>query len=179
MKLEAFYLTGTERCGRRKTVGVDTMIIPLIIPRAYDDERNAVIEAFRAEGVAAKITGLYATKAAGPTPDANFWIDLTRHAETFPLEHFVEQLEGALGLALLSGFHRIAKWASKKVRIHLRLPSSKHSTHYIIPDEPDDKAAVKAIARHYKTATKNLANEYFWVSGEWVSAEEYFKAKGR
>jgi len=45
---------------------------------------------------------------------------------------------------------------------------------YIIPNPPDDKAAVAAIKRHYKSLSASHANEYFWVAGKWVSSEQYF-----
>ena len=155
----------------------DLTTLPLVVPSALADEQKRIAEDFRAEGIDVTILGLYATKAAGPLPDANFWIDLTRHAESFPFEHFLDQLEGGLGTALLMSFGRVAKWAQKNIRIHLRLPTKRQATQYIIPEAPNDKAAVKAIPKHYKTARENPANEYFWINGTWVSADEYFAAK--
>ncbi len=157
----------------------DVVTLPLVIPSSLDDQQEQIIEAFRAEGIDVSIIGLYATKAAGPLPDANFWIDLTRHAQAFPFEHFIDQLEGALGIALISSFNRIRKWAGRKVLIHLRLPTAKQATQYIIPDEPEAKAAIKAIAKHHNETRDKPANEYFWVDGKWLSADDYFKAKRR
>ncbi len=155
--------------------------LPLIVPSSLQNEKGDIVDAFRAEGLDVAITGFYVTKAAGPLPDANFWVDLTRHAASFPIEQFIDRLEGAVGVALLAGFDRIRKWAGHtlQIRVHFRLPTQRQPTHYIIPDEPEAKLAIRAISRHYKSVRTDPANEYFWVDGRWMSSKDYFRRDKR
>jgi len=49
-----------------------------VVPRAAEHQQDRVIEDFDRVGVRINVEGVYFMKAAGPAPDANFFIDLKR-----------------------------------------------------------------------------------------------------
>jgi hypothetical protein len=150
--------------------------IPLTLPGGLPDDERALSD-FRAVGIEPDKVYHYMTKAAGPPPDFNFWIDLAHHAQAYPVEHLIDQLEGAFGLGILAALNRVRKWVAGKVLMQLLLPTKQRRVQYIIPEEPEASSAVKAIKKHYRSLSGEHANEYFWINGKWISAEAYFKEK--
>lgn len=153
--------------------------IPLAIPSAIVNDSDRIIQDFRESGLEVSLDGVYATKALSGLTDLNFWINLAQHAESYPFEHFIELLENVVGGALLNALWRVGQWAHGKVSLHILLPGKRRGIQYIIPDPPADAAAVKAIRAHYNSVYGNHANEYFWIRGGWMSADDYFDEKRR
>jgi hypothetical protein len=158
-------------------VNNDAVVFQIVIPGSLYDQQADIVEAFNAESVEISIVGSYSTKGAADFADAKFWVDLAHHAASYPWEHVIDSLEGAAGLALLRGFKRIRQWAGRRMQILVSLPGTNRQTHYIIPNEPEDQAAIRAIKKHYYSVKENTANEYFWISGEWLNSAEYWKKK--
>ena len=151
--------------------------LPLTIPRAAENARPRVIEDFREAGLKVEIDGVFVTKAVGPPPDANFFIDLARHVETYEVDHILDELNGAVGAAIVLAFKSVSKWIGARVGIHFLLPGKPRQMQYIMPGAPEAEAAIGGIRKHYKSLSSDHANEYFWKYGRWMSAEEYFAGK--
>lgn len=150
--------------------------ITLTLPVGLPDDERALSE-FRAVGIEPEKVYHYATKAVGPAPDFNFWIDLANHAKSHPVEHLIDSLEDAFGGAMLLVLNRLRNWLGEKARLQLLLPTKRHRVQYIVPDGPEASAAVKAIKKHYRSLPDDHANEYFWIDGKWMDRDEYFRKK--
>lgn len=150
--------------------------VTLTLPGGLPDDQRALSD-FRAVGIEPDKIYHYATKAVGTPPDFNFWIDLANHAKSHPVEHLIDGLEDTFGAAIVLALNRLRKWLTRKVQLQLLLPTTRHRVQYIIPDEPEASAAIKAIKKHYRSLPDEHANVYFWVNAKWISAEEYYKEK--
>lgn len=105
--------------------------------------------------------------AADTAPDVSFIIDLVKHALEYPIEHFTDVLEGAIGTALALGVKRAAAWMISKARLQFVLRAAESATNDAGPLPPDDVIAVKARRKHSGRLHNETAPAYIWSDGKW------------